>query len=693
MIKIYKGEEMKTKLYVKMAIIIVMLYANIGISQDNEINQNNISKRKYREDYQFPKLPMVQNPRMALLGVNKQDFTITLRDNVIMDCARFFPTEPNPYLPNGYPTVIMVHGYGDRKETLEGFANGQASYGYVVYTYSVRGQGNSGGLSNLISTTEAQDLIELVNYIRTDFQTGLDTSKILIMGGSQGGTVPYIAACTGNLKVKTIISALTSPEFASTWIENGSIKMTFLWTVEYTPDTARYNPQVLAMRNWCYSNAPDKWDSLAYWVPKDRNFTNVVSQNTIPIMMENAWQDKFFNARGNIDNIPFVTAPKRYYFGAVRGHGGDYSTTEDTWHENFFNEWFYYWLFDIDNGILTRPKFHYAYTTYPETSGMWSFVHDSSAVWPPSGAGNLKLYFRNNNQLLTTAGTNQNTHDNLVNNVNATLTMERAVNDEFKGSYFKNRFKKDVMNYHTGVLTQDVKMLGTPQIGLDYLSNATECQFNFQIYEVSGTRTKLVTRVNYTDRKNVINSRKNTTINGLSHGHIFKKGNRIKIVVTNLDTAPDDVAFLGTNPHVLPDLKKGTSSIYYTNKSFINLPIQVTGTSMLRDNLFASELESPDNATPENTETPKDFSLSQNYPNPFNPTTVINYSIPYNSYVTLKVYDISGKEVATLVNNQAAPGNYSVNLNASAYNLSSGIYFYKIVAGNFINVKKLTLIK
>jgi hypothetical protein len=54
---------------------------------------------------------------------------------------------------------------------------------------------------------------------------------------------------------------------------------------------------------------------------------------------------------------------------------------------------------------------------------------------------------------------------------------------------------------------------------------------------------------------------------------------------------------------------------------------------------------------------------------------------------------MSGKEVAVLVNGQSAPGNYSVNFNANAYNLSSGIYFYKIVAGNFVNVKKLVLLK
>ncbi|MCX6164902.1 MAG: alpha/beta fold hydrolase, partial [Ignavibacteriae bacterium] len=587
------------------------------------------------------------------------------------------------------PTVIMVHGFGDRKETLEGFASGQATYGYVVYTYSVRGQGNSGGLSNLISTTEAQDLIEFVNFIRTDFQTGLDTSKILIMGGSQGGTVPYIAACMGGLKVKTIISALTSPEFASSWIENGSVKMTFLWTINYVSDTARYSPQVLAMRNWVYSSAPDKWDSLAYWVPKERNFTNIVSHNTIPIMMENAWQDKFFNAKGNIDNIPYVTAPKRYYFGAVRGHGGDYSVTEDTWHENFFNEWFYYWLFDIDNGILTRPKYHYAFTTFPETNGMWSFVHDSSSVWPP-GTNNLILYFRNNNRLLTTPGTNQT--NNLVNNVRAGFTMETAVNEEFKGTAFTNNFKKATLTYNSSVLTQDIKMVGTPQIRLDYSSSTTECQFNFQIYEVSGTKAKLVTRINYTDRKNIANSRKNVIFNGLSHGHIFKAGNTIRIILTNLDTAPGDSSFLGSNPHVLPDLKNGTSKIFYSSNCFINIPVESVGSRPI--SAFQSNSnQNLNSAIKENNLIPSEYNLNQNYPNPFNPTTTINYSIPQNSFVTLKVYDISGKEVATLVNSVISPGFYSIKFNSVTYGLSSGIYFYKLTAGSYINIKKLVLIK
>ncbi len=86
-----------------------------------------------------------------------------------------------------------------------------------------------------------------------------------------------------------------------------------------------------------------------------------------------------------------------------------------------------------------------------------------------------------------------------------------------------------------------------------------------------------------------------------------------------------------------------------------------------------------------------DYKLNQNYPNPFNPTTTISYQIPEDNFVTLKVYDILGAEVTTLVNTNRSAGSYDVTFNAT--NLTSGIYFYKIKSGNFVSVKKLILLK
>ena len=88
---------------------------------------------------------------------------------------------------------------------------------------------------------------------------------------------------------------------------------------------------------------------------------------------------------------------------------------------------------------------------------------------------------------------------------------------------------------------------------------------------------------------------------------------------------------------------------------------------------------------------PKEFALEQNYPNPFNPTTMISFQIPVSNHVSLKVFDMLGKEVATLVNETKETGLYSAKVDGTK--LSSGIYFYKLQSGNLIAVKKLTIMK
>jgi hypothetical protein len=85
------------------------------------------------------------------------------------------------------------------------------------------------------------------------------------------------------------------------------------------------------------------------------------------------------------------------------------------------------------------------------------------------------------------------------------------------------------------------------------------------------------------------------------------------------------------------------------------------------------------------------FALEQNYPNPFNPSTSIRYRVSIISNVSLKVYDVLGNEVATLVNEEKPAGTYEVSFNASE--LSSGIYFYKLSAGSLVKTKKMILIK
>jgi hypothetical protein len=92
-----------------------------------------------------------------------------------------------------------------------------------------------------------------------------------------------------------------------------------------------------------------------------------------------------------------------------------------------------------------------------------------------------------------------------------------------------------------------------------------------------------------------------------------------------------------------------------------------------------------------NTELPLKYNLSQNYPNPFNPVTQINYSVVNTGFVKITVYDMLGREISVLVNEFKAPGNYSINFDASSF--SSGMYIYKMETDNFTASKKMVLIR
>lgn len=146
---------------------------------------------------------------------------------------------------------------------------------------------------------------------------------------------------------------------------------------------------------------------------------------------------------------------------------------------------------------------------------------------------------------------------------------------------------------------------------------------------------------------------------------------KITQVVANVKTYSDADTQAGVEYKYRVQAYSGSTTSDYSNT--VNAAIALTGISEV------------------NNTVPHSYELSQNYPNPFNPTTKINFSLPSSEYVSLKVYDVSGKEVSELVNQNLSSGTYSVDFNAAE--LSSGIYFYKFEAGNFIKMKKLMLLK
>ncbi|NLT50574.1 MAG: T9SS type A sorting domain-containing protein [Ignavibacteria bacterium] len=169
--------------------------------------------------------------------------------------------------------------------------------------------------------------------------------------------------------------------------------------------------------------------------------------------------------------------------------------------------------------------------------------------------------------------------------------------------------------------------------------------------------------------------------------------------IAALETSPDGIIWLASQSsgvfrngdNTYSNWVETNDNLY--NRILTNLSISESGTEIYLCT-YANGIFSLDETTVDvekSEEKNKTFVLMQNYPNPFNPSTMISYQLPMNNFVTLKVYNMLGQEVATLVNRQQPAGNYEVKFDAS--NLSSGIYLYKLQAGEFSSVKKLILMK
>ena len=404
------------------------------------------------------------------------------------------------------------------------------------------------------------------------------------------------------------------------------------------------------------------------------------------MITSNAWQDKFFNSSGDIKAASLLTPSFRMYYGAMDGHGSDYDDDEWNYQSQMVGDWFDYFLLNINNGILNPAnKFSYACSSFPLVNGLedWTFTRFYSPAWPPAGLSNVNLYFYPNGTLETNAYSgSQNSIAFLNNVINPSLTMLTCVNYEFTGSEFTSQFGKTQIIFDSPQLMQDARLVGTPNVNMFYSSDADLCQFNFQIWDCYPDNTKrLVTRVSWTDRAYTPNTTVHKQVDGEAYGHIFKAGDRIRVILTNLDNIADDV-FLRTNPLELPVLKRANNQLYIngSSKSYITLPMM--------NAVFGIQKIS--------SETPEQFILEQNYPNPFNPVTKIKFSIPHdarNDMVKVKivVYDILGKMIDVPVNQSMLPGTYETTWDGA--NHPSGVYIYRLETDNYNVSKKMMLVK
>ena len=174
---------------------------------------------------------------------------------------------------------------------------------------------------------------------------------------------------------------------------------------------------------------------------------------------------------------------------------------------------------------------------------------------------------------------------------------------------------------------------------------------------------------------------------------VYSKAKENKKQKENLDLQKsNDISKTSTNQDRKHNFEKTIENRALNNISISgSLNAEQRRERIRKDLLLLAQKETDNNTTKEINSLPINYSLSQNYPNPFNPVTKISYSIAKQGLVTLKIYDIIGREIKTLVNEVKQAGYYTVDFNGSS--LASGVYFYRIQSGDFISVKRMVLIK
>jgi predicted acyl esterase len=395
------------------------------------------------------------------------------------------------------------------------------------------------------------------------------------------------------------------------------------------------------------------------------------------------WHDHYFAAQDGLEAFHRYAGAKKIYMG-TRGHFSDAAESERLYQYDQVTRWLDHYLKNAANGIESDPMYTYAYSSLPmDTAGFFQWTRIESPAWPPAGIQNIRFYLSCDSALSYAPSTSP-ADSFLVKNdyKNPSYTFDIAYIEGFRGPSFDAALPKSTLVFKSGLLDNDVTWLGVPSMHLLVRSADAKFPLNAQIYEEDPAGNRFfVNRINYTARNWTSGAQGVIDAEGNPHAHRFQHGNGIRVELTNIDVTNREL--LGSYPFVVPMMSHASAAIFADagHQSYIELPMIGTPTGV----------ENGPRALPVST------ALYQNYPNPFNPTTVIRYNLAVgqdniSSYnVSLKIYDLLGREVATLVDEKKVSGEYTISFDGSK--LAGGVYFYRLEAGRAVETRKMLLIR
>ncbi|MDX9760360.1 MAG: alpha/beta fold hydrolase [Bacteroidota bacterium] len=563
------------------------------------------------------------------------DTLLVMDDGVRIDALYVLPLGPPP--SNGYPGILLVHGFAGSKNNNRATALAYARAGYAATAYSVRGQGNSEGFFTFFAAPRIlDDLRTALRFTRT--LRGVDSTRVAVVGGSQGGLHAWNAAAY-DMGARCVVSMIANGRFDENFLENEALNWTF--AAATTTTDVRFEPAVSTM----FRQAREGGDFrvLGPFLREQSTAEREASVST-PTAMLISYYDGFFNQNAALRQFAAIPAAKRIVL-----YPGGHDFPSDPLHNRlvrvFIDRWLAYWLKD-DTTVADVVAADSALVFFDAATGSpRAYATADSAQWlgggggPPPGMQRLDFFFA---------------PDGLAAGAPTTRAEQTIPYINVLGS--------TPISYRSAPLDRDIVVL--PPAGdatLRTRGSAAPHQMSVFLYDVDPVTGRRVPLCRGHHQTSVTNIEQPLRFDLTSTLHTLRQGHRIEAVVSaGLPLIPEQSSVFGN--FVL-------GSVSPSLNTFIT-----GGDDASRISLFIA-----DDGVTTTTETihPAQPRLLPAWPNPATAAATVGVHLSAPATIRLTMHDALGRERAVIAEGPLPPGRRHYTVNTSEYR--SGLYYYRLL--------------
>ncbi len=591
-------------------------------------------------------------PLVAFTQVRRNDFYLTMDDGVSLDVALFEPTVSPP--DSGFPAVVLVHGLGGSKEDMVDAARLLVLGGYVALSYSVRGQGHSGGVRTFSGEREREDLRAILDWLAA--RDNVNGRRIGILGGSQGGQHGWWAALY-NLPVRAVAAAAG---YVGNLTSNGCIETYVLGILLNTH--VRYGPTWNKVYQWVLADA---YDSLQVVLPQP---DSLVERIRVPFFLSLAYKDRLFAVNEGLRQFDLLRCPKRLQLGTGY-HGAPEAQPFTNTLVQLVMDWFQRWL-RSDEGFDPHEDSVVVYHT--DTDWMPHF----SQSFPPRVAVPVTFYLRPDGKLGVEPPENEGAAVIGQKLLDPDFTPQTAVAEGF-GAGTVDKFFQQVARFESEPFATDVTWVGAPRCTLQVHWSGEKMQLHVQFFDVDTEGNW-----HFLQRGNVAVRHARgvapLAFDAQAYAHVFGAGHRLGVQLVPIDYVPDE-----GRCYVIPFFTSFADTVHLggENPSRIVLPLI---------NFAPAAVASAEPVLP------NAFRVSPAWPNPFASQTTVRVHVRRPQTVTVRVLDVLGRTVRVCAGKwqTASEQHYTWDgRDAGGSPVPAGVYFIRVETPGFHSVQKICVLR